>query len=50
MKSIQELNEIREKTLKEISLRTDRNYKGKECYKAKSIWVCRHITDGTNTA
>ncbi len=36
MKSIQELNEIREKTLKEISLRKDRNYKGKE----KHILVC----------
>ena len=36
MKSIQELNEIREITLKEISLRTDRNYPGKE----KHILVC----------
>ena len=36
MKSIEELNQIRENTLKEISLRTDRNYKGKE----KHILVC----------
>ena len=36
MKSIEELNEIREATLKEISLRTDRNYAGKE----KHILVC----------
>lgn len=36
MKTIQELNEIREKTLKEISLRKDRNYEGKE----KHILVC----------
>ncbi len=36
MKSIQELNEIREKTLNDISLRKDRNYKGKE----KHILVC----------
>ena len=36
MKSIQELNQIRENTLKEISLRKDRNYPGKE----KHILVC----------
>ena len=36
MKSIEELNQIRENTLKEISLRTDRNYPGKE----KHILVC----------
>ena len=36
MKSIEELNQIRENTLKEISLRTDRNYNGKE----KHILVC----------
>ena len=30
MKTIEELNEIREKTFKEISLRKDRNYTGKE--------------------
>lgn len=36
MKSIEELNQIRENTLKGISLRTDRNYPGKE----KHILVC----------
>ena len=36
MKSIQELNEIRERTLAEISLRTDKNYTGKE----KHVLVC----------
>lgn len=36
MKTIEELNEIREKTLKEISLRKDRAYTGKE----KHILVC----------
>ncbi len=36
MKSIEELNEIREKTLSEISLRKDRNYTGRE----KHILVC----------
>ena len=36
MKSIDELNQIREKTLKEISLRKDRNYPGRE----KHILVC----------
>lgn len=36
MKTIAELNEIREKTLKEISLRKDRAYSGKE----KHILVC----------
>ena len=36
MKSIQELNEIRERTLSEISLRTDNNYTGKE----KHVLVC----------
>ena len=36
MKTIAELNEIREKTLSEISLRKDRNYTGKE----KHILVC----------
>lgn len=36
MKTIEELNEIREKTFKEISLRKDRNYTGKE----KHVLVC----------
>ena len=36
MKTIEELNEIREKTLQEISLRKDRAYNGKE----KHICVC----------
>ena len=36
MKTLDELNEIREKTLKEISLRKDINYKGNE----KHILVC----------
>ena len=36
MKTLAELNEIREKTLKEISLRTNRNYTGRE----KHILVC----------
>ncbi|MBQ9313520.1 MAG: NADH-quinone oxidoreductase subunit NuoF [Clostridia bacterium] len=36
MKTIEELNEIREKTLQEISLRKDRAYNGKE----KHILVC----------
>ncbi len=36
MKSIEELNQIREKTLSEISLRKDRNYTGRE----KHILVC----------
>ena len=36
MKTIEELNEIREKTFKKISLRKDRNYTGKE----KHVLVC----------
>ena len=36
MKTIDEINSIREKTLKEISLRKDINYKGNE----KHILVC----------
>ena len=36
MKTIEELDEIREKTFKEISLRKDRNYTGKE----KHVLVC----------
>ena len=36
MKTIEELNEIREKTFKEISLRKDKNYTGKE----KHVLVC----------
>lgn len=36
MKTIQELNEIREKTLSEISLRKDRSYNGRE----KHVLVC----------
>ena len=36
MKTIEELEEIRSKTLSEIALRKDRNYTGKE----KHILVC----------